>query len=52
MKPKIRLRKKDEKTAYLGKMGKLCRTNMGQANDRKNEDCGRRTSVCVNVEFV
>lgn len=53
MKPKIRLRKKGKKVAYLGKMGKRCRTNMGQENeDRKKEDCGRRTSVCINVEFV
>ena len=53
MKPKIRLRKKGEKTAYLRKMGKRCETNLRQAiEDRKKEDCGRRTSVCVNAEIV
>jgi len=53
MKSNIRLRKRGEKVAYLGKMGKRHRTSMGQANeDRKKDDCGRRTSVCVNVEFV
>ena len=53
MQPKIRLSNKDENVAYLGKMEKRCRTNVGQENEaRKKEDCGRRTSVCVNVEFV
>ena len=53
MKSNIRLRKRGEKVAYLGKMGKRHRTSVGQANeDRKKDDCGRRTSVCVNVEFV
>jgi hypothetical protein len=53
MKPKIRLRKRGEKVVYLGKKGKRYRTRVGEANeDRKKEDCGRRTSVCINVEFV
>lgn len=53
MKSKIRIRKRGEKVAYLGEMGKRYRTSVGQANeDRKKEDCGHRTSVCVNVEFV
>jgi hypothetical protein len=38
MKPKIRLRKKSEKVAYQGKMGKRCRKNVVQANeDRKRK---------------
>jgi Fe-S oxidoreductase len=53
MKPIIRLLEKGEKVAYLGKTEKCCGTNLRLANrDRKTEDCGRRTTVYVNGEFV